>query len=425
MRNRLLVALLLLSSTVAPALATGGGAAAQRPTSARPAPLLFVENVGQFDDVVRFQVRGGAAALWLTDDCLWLTVIRGDGVALHPGQSTGEANLRLSFAGAAATMRLEPFGLLPTSVTYMSGSEAEGLRPRAYSGVRYLDVYPGVDLEIGSEEGVLLWRWRGRNGADATVATLSIEGTDGATITAAGILRLTTAIGAIDLPLPTLEGAVTTASVQAVGPGQVTIAPAFVPPAATVTTAAATGLSYLTYLGGSDREDSGGLAVDDSGAAYAAGSAYSPDFPTTPGVIKSTVEYSDAFVTKLSPDGSAVVFSTLLGGTNRDGATNVVLGADGSVYLVGSTHSADFPTTDGVYDRTFGGGACFSHGPPYDFPCSDAFVAKISADGTSLLWSTFVGGSEADHAAALLLEAGGNMVVAGTTRSADFPTTAG
>jgi hypothetical protein len=174
-----------------------------------------------------------------------------------------------------------------------------------------------------------------------------------------------------------------------------------------------TSLLWSTYLGGTSVDPVYAVAVGTDGAATVAGYTASPDFPITPGAYDETFKGGDrdAFVARLSPDGASLLYSTYLGGTDVDIAFAVGVGADGSATVAGYG-SPDFPTTSGAYDETFNG----------DY---DAFVTRLSADGTSLLYSTFLGGADDDFAKGVAVGADGSATVAGYTWSADFPTTPG
>jgi hypothetical protein len=124
---------------------------------------------------------------------------------------------------------------------------------------------------------------------------------------------------------------------------------------------------YSTYLGGSAREIGEGLAVDTAGNAFVTGITDSADFPTTRGAFQSTLGgVNDAFVTTLNPAGSALVSSTYLGGNLLDEGFGIAVDADGNAFVTGRTFSANFPTTPGAFQSTFGGS-------------SDAFVAKFGS----------------------------------------------
>lgn len=169
-------------------------------------------------------------------------------------------------------------------------------------------------------------------------------------------------------------------------------------------------LIYSTYLGGSDREEGYGIAVDPAGNAYATGYTYSADFPSTPGAVQPsrTSVYSDAWVTKLGPTGS-VRYSTYLGGSFDEHGLAIAADASGNAYVTGVTGSLDFPTTPGAYQPTANGGY-------------DTFVAKLAADGSSLVYSTYVGGSAREEGNGIAVDVTGSVYVTGFTVSMDFPT---
>ena len=172
-------------------------------------------------------------------------------------------------------------------------------------------------------------------------------------------------------------------------------------------------LIWCTYLGGSRNESPrGGLAMDESGNIYIVGNTKSPDFPTTSGVFGPKPKGDeDAFVAKLKGDGSGLVWSTLLGGKAWDGIMGARVDAQGRVYVAGHTQSDDFPTTAGAPQGRLGGK-------------SDCFLVALSADGTRLLYATYLGGSEnefAEHRLALLDDR--SILLTGATASKDFPTT--
>ena len=175
-----------------------------------------------------------------------------------------------------------------------------------------------------------------------------------------------------------------------------------------------TALEYATYLAGSGQEAGVAIAVDSAGAAYVIGNTDSTDFPTTPGAYSTTPNGIGISVSKLSPDGSTLDYSTYLGGNNYEYSVDIVVDAAGSAIVSGHTASTDFPTTPGAYDTT----------PNAQFFNSyDVFVTKLSADGSSLEYSTFVGGGADDYAAALALDPLGQVHLAGATSSLNFPTT--
>jgi hypothetical protein len=176
-------------------------------------------------------------------------------------------------------------------------------------------------------------------------------------------------------------------------------------------------LRYLTYLGGSGTESLPGLHVARDGSVYVTGTTESADFPVTPGAVQpeGVGGRSDAFLAKINAAGSALVFSTFLGGSATDNAYDVAVGEDGSVYIVGFTASQDFPTTKRAFDRTCDG--CHDT----MLVSGDAFVTKVSADGSGLIYSTYLGGKEFDSASRIAIDGAGRAHVSGDTLRRGFP----
>jgi uncharacterized protein (TIGR03437 family) len=172
-----------------------------------------------------------------------------------------------------------------------------------------------------------------------------------------------------------------------------------------------TALVYSTFLGDSSGITSG-IAVDSAGNTYAGGSTSSPNFPTTPGAIRSTIDAGDsgAFLVKLNPTGSAAVYSAILGGSGYSFSAAVAVDPQGNAFLAGNTDAPDFPVTTGAFQQASAGG-------------TDVFVAKLNPSGSALVYGTFLGGSGADLPAGLALDSAGNAFVVGETFSTDFPVT--
>lgn len=172
-------------------------------------------------------------------------------------------------------------------------------------------------------------------------------------------------------------------------------------------------LVYSTYLGGSGDDYGWGIAIDGSGNAYVTGYTFSSNFDVTPGAFKTASEGAgDVFVTKLNADGSALVYSTYLGGSFNDFGYAVAVDASGQAYVTGATGSMDFDITNGAYQTSHNGGV------------SDVFVTKLNADGSGLIYSTYLGGSATDKGWAIAVDAGGHAYISGQTSSVNFDTTA-
>ena len=183
--------------------------------------------------------------------------------------------------------------------------------------------------------------------------------------------------------------------------------------------AAGNAVVYSTYLGGSDDDFGPDIAVDSSGSAYVTGRTDSTDFPTTNPFQATfgggTFGGGDAFVTKLNATGSALVYSTYLGGSGNENTISetggIAVDASGNAYVTGDTASTDFPTAS-PFQAALGGTSGFP----------DAFVTKLNAAGSALVYSTYLGGSGTERGFDIALDASGNAYVTGDTNSTDFPT---
>ena len=177
-------------------------------------------------------------------------------------------------------------------------------------------------------------------------------------------------------------------------------------------------LQYSTYLGGTGTDTARGLAVSQSGDAYVAGTTTSGDFPMAGTPVRSTLsapDDSDAFVTRVNSAGSALVYSTYLGGNGEDHGLGVALDPVGNAYLVGDTRAPDLPTVN-AFQPGLGGGT-----PGVGGANADAFVSKLDPNGTALLYSTYLGGTESDQGAGIAVDGAGNAYVTGSTGSTNFP----
>jgi uncharacterized repeat protein (TIGR01451 family) len=247
--------------------------------------------------------------------------------------------------------------------------------------------------------------------------------------------------------------------------------------------ASGSALAYGTYLGGSGSDFGSDIAVDNNGYAYVSGEAYSTDFPTENPLQADYGGFGDVFVAKLNADGNALVYSTYLGGSYKDYSYGIAIDSGGNAYVTGSTESTDFPTTTGALDTTCGtDGNCdndtgfYTHGDAFvaklndsgnallygtylggsnvdkgyaiavdntgdayvagdtysdDFSTlgslqgyggdADAFVVKLDNDGSVLIYSTYLGGSTSDYGTGIATDNAGNVFVVGITFSEDFP----
>ena len=376
--------------------------------------IMFIENVGQFNDNALFQVRGSEGTLWLAEDALWVTVLDSQTSADNESPAKG-INIKLSFPGSNPHPLLEPFNRFDTHVSFLIGSIVENWYPDVpvWGGVRYRDLYPGVDLEITGANGQLVQRMVSRDQKYLERVHLSVEGAGGMTLDGNSLL-LETLVGEYHLPLlqvsGTTGGKLSSPSID----GNLVSSPFSNPHVDSENTSLRTGandLIYSTFLGGTNDDQGYAIAVDSSGAAYVTGSSTSSDFPTNTGSFDPSHNgYSDAFVVKLNASGSALDYATFLGGIGEDKGNDISVDTSGAAYVTGYTGSSDFPYTVGAYDENFNGGAF------------DAFLVKLSTDGSALSYATFLGGSGEDKGNDIAIDIGGFAYVTGQTGSSGFST---
>jgi hypothetical protein len=393
----------------APAPATPVAAATQKEALAAydKLPLAFVPNAGQTDARVRYQAQAGGANFYFT---------RRAAVFSFAKKEQG-VTLRLSFLGASPTTRIEGERLGPGRVNYLIGNDPAmwqtGLP--TYGQIVYRNLWPGIDMVFRGGKGRLSYEFLVRPGARPEAIRLAYHGAQGLRLDPSGNLRIRTQLGVLTDPRPMTYQVVAgrrtpVASRIVLSPSGAhgfalgsydRSRPLVIDP----------GLLYSTYLGGSSFDGGFGITLDGAGNAYVTGRTVSADFPTTAGAFDTTYNGGDdAFVTKLNALGTGLLYSTYLGGSNFDEGLGIAVDGAGNAYVTGDTGSADFPTTAGAFATTGSG--------------VNAFVTKLSALGTALLYSTYLGGSSTDAGFAIAVDGAGNAYLTGTTRSADFPTTA-
>jgi hypothetical protein len=164
---------------------------------------------------------------------------------------------------------------------------------------------------------------------------------------------------------------------------------------------------YVTYLGGDGDETGKAIAIDEAGDAYLTGWTDSPNFPTPSGFQREPGGGTDAFVARLDPTGSSLVYGSYLGGSDNDEGWGIAVDSAGQAHVTGKTTSGDFPNP-AAYQPDNGG-------------CMDAFIAKVEATGSALVYATYYGGSGDDESHSLALDSSGNVYIAGMTASTDLP----
>jgi hypothetical protein len=396
-------------------------------------PLSFEANNGQTDGRVKFLSRSSGYSLFLTGDEAVLTLsggkanphkakIMSTARTLQSGMAAPKSVgvLRMKLRDANPATKVTGVDELTGTSNYFIGNDPKKWRSGVptYGKVKYEGIYSGIDLVYYGNQRQLEYDFIVAPGADPRRIAFDVSGAKRIRRDGHGDLVLKMGEGEIRWLEPVVyqqkDG--TRREVPAryaikdrnrVGfelakydPSR----PLYIDP-----------LIYSTFLGGSGDDEGNGIAVDSAGNAYISGITCSTDFPT-----KNPLQANygggnpycgDAFVSKLNPSGSALVYSTYLGGNGFDGGTGIAVDSAGNAYITGSTTSTDFPITPGAF-QTICSGCAYGN----------AFVTKISPTGTALVYSTYLGGSFGNVGNGIAVDSAGNAYVTGITYSSDFPT---
>ncbi|HKD03170.1 MAG TPA: SBBP repeat-containing protein [Terriglobales bacterium] len=388
-------------------------------------PLVFEPNQGQSDSQVKFLAHGTNYGLFLTADQAVL--------ALHKSP-TQVAVLRMALARAdenAAAVAMDP---LPGKSNYIIGNDPTKWHRNIpqFARVRYQNVYPGVDLAYYGNQGRLEYDLEVAPDADTHQIAMSFPGVEKLTLDGQGNLVIAAGDGEIRLEAPSIY--------QKVGDQRRPIAGHFALRGRNEvgfelgeydhsrTLVIDPVLIYSTYLGGTGNEACSvitgtgipqsrcpAIAVDAAASAYLAGSTTSTNFPTVQssatmgGIFQATLNgTANLFVTKLDSTGSAILFSTYVGGSGVDLPSGIAIDTAFRVNLTGTTTSSNFPTLNGFQDTPAAAG-------------THAFVTQVNFDGGSLVYSTYLSGSGTDTGTGIALDFQQTIYVTGTTTSNNFP----
>jgi len=395
-------------------------------------PLYFVENNGQVNKKVSFYERGAGHATFFTAKGVTLALTKRESLAVkasfkkdisglkakESAKHTTEA-VTLSFVGANAKAKISSNEKMPGHVNYFVGNDKSKWRSNipTYGAVIYKDVYKNIDVKFygnnkNIEHDVIV-----RPGGDFSNVKFAYRGIKGLSLTETGDLEVTLNHGKIIEERPVIYQVVKGKKVSVDGTykilkgedGTFTYGFNVASYDRTKDLVIDPVLVYSTYLGGNNTDQGWGIVIDDTGAAYVTGNTGSTDFLLL-NPIQATiggVGANDAFVTKINPAGTAIVYSTYLGGTGEDVARSIAVDATGAAYLTGQTDSADFPLLNPIQAALVGG--------------IDSFVTKINPAGTAIVYSTYLGGGGIDIATGITLDNSGSAYITGGTDSTDFP----
>lgn len=382
-------------------------------------PLSFEPNNGQVNGQVKFLARGSGFSLFLTSNEAILALQKSSAADQKPNSDT----LRMKIVGANRQAKVTGENLLTGKTNYLLGGDPDKWMTDIanFGGVRYEDVYDGIDLVYYGSGGQLEYDFVVGPGATPSSIGLEFSGAGRIEVDAEGDLVLSTTGGEIRLHKPVIyqEIAEQRRSIDgqyvAMGKNRIGFSipeydhslPLVIDPV----------LSYSTYLGGNGNDQGNGIAVDTTGNTYITGQTGSTNFPTlSPFQAATGGGGSDVFVTKLNANGNALIYSTYLGGSSTDFGNAIAVDTQGNAYITGRTDSTNFPLQNAL-QGSLGGG-------------TQAFVAKLNSSGNGLDYSTYLGGTNPGPTGdtglgtgyGIAVDAQGSAYVTGFTTAANFPT---
>jgi N-acetylneuraminic acid mutarotase len=333
--------------------------------------------------------------------------------------------------GGNPSAQVEGRDELPGKSNYFIGNDPTKWQTNVpnYQTVRYSDIYPGIDLVYHGNQRQLEYDFVVAPQANPRSIKLAFDGARRIRVDRNGDLLLSTANGKIRQLKPVIyqdvdgERRIINGNYVVSRDNRVHFKlgnydlskPLLIDPT----------LVYSTYLGGSGDDGGNGITADSAGNAYVVGYTYSINFPVTLGAFQSTNHAPyNAFVTKIDPTGSTLLYSTYLGGSGggfyNDVGNGIKVDSSGNAYVTGVTNSTNFPVTPGAFQSTFAGGGftgcCFP---------GDGFITKLNSTGSALIYSTYLGGSGWDFAQGIDIDTLGHAFIAGQTHSTNFPVTPG
>jgi uncharacterized protein (TIGR03437 family) len=362
-------------------------------------PLSFEPNRGQAPAEVRYLARDKSYTLYLAG-----------GETVVSGRTGSSLRTRLSGSNPSALITGED--PQESKSNYFTGNDSRKWQTAVpnFGRVRYAGVYPGIDLVYYGKDGHLEYDWIVSPGADPARIRMIFENTDRIRIDKKGDLVIRTGESEYRHKRPIIY--------QEIGGQRVAVNGTWTlhgkegsfhigrydhrkelvidPP-----------LIYSTYHGGNGLDYAYAVAVDSVGNTYVTGGAGSGNFPTTAPLQSSLKGAEDVFVTKYNPNGSAKLYSTYVGGGGPDEGRGIAVDVQGNAYVTGSAGSIDFPVVNAIQTTQGGSG--------------DAFLLKLNATGSALVYSTYLGGNGIDAGSAVALDAAGNAYVVGSTFSTNFP----
>jgi len=441
-------------------------------------PLSFIANTGQTDPNVKFQVKGAGHSIFFTPNEIAFVAFP---TPNEPGnQATTSSVVRSSLANSNPNPTISGLEKLPGVANFLLGEDSSKWQTNVptFNGVVYQNVYQGIDRVFKGTEGQLKSEFLVAPFADPSQILMNYTGVNDIRLRDDGALILETPLGELIDNAPIVYQDINgqrvnvPAAYNLLGNGQVNFSLGYFDPTQPLVIDPV--LAYSTYLGGSGLDSANRMTVDSTGAAYIIGTTVN-NFTTTPGAFQTTPGgQADFLVTKINPEGTALVYSTYIGGAGNEYGFGIAVDSQGNAYLTGQVDPG-YPTTPGSFQPTvtgysaaatklnaagnalvystflsgsqgdLGNGiAVDSNGNAYvtgftngDFPLSgtasqlsygggtDAFITKVNPTGSALVYSNYFGGSAREDAQALAIDNNGNAYITGITYSTDLPGTNG
>jgi uncharacterized repeat protein (TIGR02543 family) len=391
-------------------------------------PLYFIPNEGQVDDKALFYAKTSRYTLWLTEEGLVFDSTRRikkestQSIRQNPRDISNPEDVkygrdvsRLGFVKANRSPEVIPIDRTEHKVNYFIGNDKSEWRTniRTSSEVLYRELYPNIDLKLYGVERQIEYDFVVKPGGEVSDISFEYKYVKKTRIDKEGNLVIKTKFGEIEHAKPVCYQVIEGEKVEVQAEfmkiennnygfkvkGYNRNYELIIDPVVLV---------YSTYLGGSGWDPGFGMAVDLEGAAYVTGYTTSIDFPTQSPIHGTNAGDSDIFIAKVNSSGSALIYSTYLGGSGGDSGYGIAVDSEGAAYVTGNTGSTDFPTQNPIQGTNAAQG--------------DAFITKVNSSGSAIIYSTYLGGSGWEKGYGMAVDSAGAAYVAGSTKSIDFPT---
>ncbi|HPS22836.1 MAG TPA: PKD domain-containing protein, partial [Methanoregulaceae archaeon] len=407
----LLFVLLVLLAGVIPAFAAGDASASNTaPTLSdvdhedliASQPLFFIENKGQISGGVRFEVISNGGLVYFTGDGATIRVIR------TINDEFASSTIGFTYEGAPENTGVYGIDPLPCRVNFMKGDPTQWITGvRTYEAIAYPDLYPGIDLTYEGKTGAIKSSFLVKPGSDPASIKTVYTGHSGLTVAPNGDLHIQTDVGILTQSVPYCYQEID---------GHIVVIPASYLILSDDTVGFGIGdydegkdliidpeIKYSLYLRGVGFASANGVAADIQGNAYVVGVT----FPEVLDPYGSISGGTDAIVVKINPLGTAPEYLNYIGGKGYDAGNAIAVDTNGNAYITGSTDSVDFPVVNAIQSANAGK--------------NDAFVVKLNPDGSSFVYSTYVGGTGNDYGYGITLDSQNNAFITGSTESKSFP----